>query len=218
VLCGTPQKHCKCSVRHNNTAKIKSIARWLILIVCIGLATHFAIRVIVKNQSEQSDLSNYTVSQAVTKRVIELFDGLGTESNELIHGGTTDSAAVGSTGIGSVMQFDLRVQDGMLGIHRLRDHKKEVIRFSYPKSNDLSPIHDTELSASLTDDERLRQSFDSLLKRLEATDPFTCRWLILQGTEGDDQTRAARAERVVAPNRSLPPSQKTTSPARGPED
>jgi hypothetical protein len=197
---------------------MKSIARWLILIVCIGLTTHSAIRAIVKIQFEQSDLSNYTVSQDVTKRVIELFEGLGTEGDELLHGGATDSIAVGSTGLGSVLQFDLRNLDGMLGVHRLRDHKKVAIRFSYPKSDDMSPIHETELSASLADDERLRQSFDSMLKRLAATDPSDCRLLIIHGTEGDDQTRVARAEQVVAPNRSLPPSQKSTSPVRGPED
>jgi hypothetical protein len=153
---------------------MKKFAYILIVIIVGGLLALYVIRTI----NARIDRSNYWVSPDMTNRVVTLFDDLGKTNDELCFGGETSAVAAGSTGFGSATQFALKDRDGMLGIHTLRDRGGVVIRFSFTRSKFSSPFYEKELSASLSDDERLRQSFNSLLIRLETIDPSSYHWLV----------------------------------------
>lgn len=161
------------------------------------------------------DHSNYTVDPVVTERVIALFDELSRIDNVLEFCGSTRSTTVGSSGLGEAMLFNLRERDGALGIHRLSGRGEDVVRFSLPESKDANGFNSVRLSASLTDDANLRHSFDRLIDRLAVKDPSSYRWFLLQTGY---RSRTQEAEQAIAPNRSLPPSQESTSPGRGSKD
>lgn len=190
------------------------ITRTLIFASCVGLTAILA-SITIWIRMTRIDHSNYTVDPVVTERVIALFDELSRTDNILEFGGSTRSTTVGSSGLGEAMLFNLRERGGMLGIHRLFGRGEDVVRFSFLRSKDANGFNSVRLSASLTEDENLRHSFDGVIDRLAAKDPSSYRWILLQTGY---KSRTQEAEQAVAPNRSLPPSLNSTSSVRGSED
>jgi hypothetical protein len=166
------------SVRERRTSRLTIGPRTFCLVGIFGVGlVGFAGLCVM--QSYRFDRSNYTVDAEVTRRVTELFDELGHRKGELLFGGGSMGAAVGSSGMsGVVLHFDLANGKGALGMHCLRDRKKEVIRFSLSDPKITLPFKTTVLSASLTEDPWLLQSFESLVKRLEVSDPYARHWFV----------------------------------------
>jgi len=143
-------------------------------------------------RASRVDHSNYTVNPEVTRQVIALFDSLGNKPTELVMAGSAKPKAVGATGMGTVSQFAVVERGDMLGLHCLEDRGRTVIRFSFLHDGH-SPFSATDLSASLVDDEALRISFGTFLKRLAAADP-NCRRAIIQAVSGGKVLSAADLE------------------------
>lgn len=104
---------------------MKRAACWSISILIVVLVALAAVRTV----NARKDWSNYRVSQNVTDRMVALFDGLGTKKDELTFGGVTSAVAVGAAGYGDAMVFDLPNGEGQMGIHRLQDRDRVVVRF-----------------------------------------------------------------------------------------
>jgi len=111
-------------------------------------------------------------------------------------------------------------------VHEARSKRNRFAHFCWSRSTD-EEIFGTNFSGGHPDSKKHRKSY-ATMTTADLDDLYQSSHQLVESlhlvlsripqVDEDKVLRLIRAEQVIPPNRSLPPSQKSTSPVRGPED